>query len=132
MTKQFTQLREEISSSGETSVPEAIPPAAAAAAPAPAPQAADRPHPVRNFVLMVQASDLVQESKMLRATASTLESLKAVLCSKLAVEPPASGGVEVAKIVPGRKGATFIDSLDELPDKGKVQLWSSRDAAPSG
>ena len=44
----------------------------------------------------------------------------------------ASGGVEVAKIVPGRKGATFIDSLDELPDKGKVQLWSSRDAAPSG
>ena len=100
--------------------------------PAPAPQAEDADAPVRNFVLMVQASDLVQESKMLRATASTLESLKAVLCSKLAVEPPASGGVEVAKIVPGRKGATFIDSLDELPDKGKVQLWSSRDAAPSG
>ena len=130
MTKQFTQLREEISSSGEASVPEAIPPAAAAAAPAP--QAEDADAPVRSFVLMVQASDLVQESKMLRATASTLESLKAVLCSKLAVEPPASGGVEVAKIVPGRKGATFIDSLDELPDKGKVQLWSSRDAAPSG
>ena len=88
---------------------------------------------LRSFVLMVTPSDLVSANRMLRVQASSLAMMKSVLAEKLNVTLP-DGAADVSMVEPGRKDPTFIKSLDQLPNKAKVQLWSAGtdpDSAPA-
>lgn len=80
---------------------------------------------MRSFVLMVTPSDLVKANRMLRVQASSLLEMKGILAEKLSVDLPAEGAADVSMMEPGRKEPTFIHSLDDLPLKAKVQLWSA-------
>lgn len=80
---------------------------------------------MRSFVLMVTPSDLVKANRMLRVQASSLLEMKGILAEKLSVTLPAEGAADVSMMEPGRKEPTFIHSLDDLPLKAKVQLWSA-------
>jgi O-acetyl-ADP-ribose deacetylase (regulator of RNase III)/predicted NAD-dependent protein-ADP-ribosyltransferase YbiA (DUF1768 family) len=80
---------------------------------------------MRKFVLIVTPSDLVKASKALRVQASSLLELKGILAEKLNVTLPAEGAADVSMLEPGRKEPTFIHSLDDLPLKARVQLWSA-------
>ena len=97
----------------------------AAPAPAPTPVAVLAPSAPRSFVLMVTASDLVPDARMARVTASSVPDLTAAiaLACKIPAEALASAVVTTG---PGR---AVLESLEALPTKEKVQIWSSARAA---
>ena len=92
---------------------EGVPPAAAAATPA-----AAEP---RKLLLMVQAGEYIQTSKMMRCEVSTLDALIAELIEKMGASCTA-GSVNLSVIEPGRTEAKVVGSLDEVPAKAKVTL----------
>ena len=95
---------------------------------------------------------------MMRVKASSLQELAKLVAEKLKVELPDDGAADVSMLEPGRKvpspaltpfvdslaetelqfklfggvlqEPTFVTSLDQVPAKAKVQLWS-KGTAPS-
>ena len=126
----------------QTQVPEGIPPARAPApAPAPAPalerktmpEPEPEPAPAaapKRFMLMLTQSDLVGENSLLRTSASSLEELIANVAETLGIAASAAH-VLCELDGAGRSGAP-LTSLEGLPAKARVSLWSSRDAARAG
>jgi hypothetical protein len=98
--------------------------AALNAAAAAAPTQVTESDEMRSFVLMVTPSDLVPANRMLRVQASSLAMMKDTLAEKLKVALP-DGAADVSMLEPGRKEPTHITSLDQLPNKAKVQLWAA-------
>merc|ERR1711871_1162726 len=90
----------------------------------PGPTEVTESNEMRSFVLMVTPSDLVPANRMLRVQASSLVMMKSVLAEKLNVTLP-DGAADVSMLEPGRKEPTYITSLDQLPNKAKVQLWAA-------
>ena len=93
--------------------------------------------------------------RMMRVKASSLQELAKLVAEKLKVELPDDGAADVSMLEPGRKvpspaltpfvdslaetelqfggvlqEPTFVTSLDQVPAKAKVQLWS-KGTAPS-
>jgi hypothetical protein len=89
-----------------------------------APAAVTESTEMRSFVLMVTPSDLVPANRMLRVQASSLAMMKTTLAQNLNVTLP-DGAADVSMLEPGRKEPTYITSLDQLPNKAKVQLWAA-------
>jgi hypothetical protein len=96
-------------------VPAAAPVAAQPPAPAPAVAAGATK---KKFMLMLVKNDFVRDNKMFRLEAGSLDELIAHMMSTAAV---ADAGVEVElSLLPG---AERLQSFEQLPTRGKVQLW---------
>ena len=93
--------------------------------PEPAPAAAPK-----RFMLMLTQSDLVSENSLLRTSASSLDELIANVAETLGIAASAAH-VLCELDSAGRSGAP-LTSLEGLPAKARVSLWSSRDAAQAG
>ena len=79
--------------------------------------------PIRSFILMVVASDIVSDQSMIRPRASTLEELVSELVSTLGIVIPTGMGVDIALADPqSADDGRVVRSLTELPAKAKVRL----------
>ena len=82
--------------------------------------------PIRSFILMVVASDIVSDQSMIRPRASTLEELVSELVSTLGIVVPAGMGADIVLADPqSADDGRVVRSLTELPAKAKVRLTLS-------
>ena len=74
------------------------------------------------YLLMVQASELIGSNKMMRVEATTLPQLISSLVEKLGVELAAGEQAKLGLVEPGRTDPAWLNDLEALPKKAKVQL----------
>ena len=87
---------------------------------APTPVLAPPSGATSKFMLMVAKGELVEESTLVRVEASSLADLINQLAAK--VRADLSAGAELHLLTPGQQPPQLMNSFDEVPSKGKVQL----------
>ena len=75
----------------------------------------------RTFLLMVAENELVRKNKKLKLTAQTLDELLELVAEQLKL--PADTPIAISKQVKAESDAVPYASLDDIPDKAKVQVW---------